>query len=109
MAQSAIASKPNLVLIFVVILGIGAALTYAMHRVSVEFEGSWILGSAAAYVLSSAIQVADQWSTAVIWRPGKFRSLQGSGLFLIIPLIDTLPYWIDIRVLTSRTMRGTRS
>ena len=32
---------------------------------------------------------------------GKFRSLQGPGLFLIIPLIDTIPYWIDIRVLTS--------
>ena len=32
---------------------------------------------------------------------GKFRSLQGPGLFFIIPLIDTIPYWIDTRVLTS--------
>ena len=34
-------------------------------------------------------------------RLGKFRSLEGPGLFLIFPLIETIPYWIDIRVLTS--------
>ncbi|MFZ0636319.1 MAG: slipin family protein [Candidatus Acidiferrales bacterium] len=90
-------------LIFVVILGIGAALAYAMHRISADFEALWILGGALvlASVISSAIQVADQWSKAVVLRLGKFRSLQGPGLFLIIPLIDTIPYWIDIRVLTS--------
>jgi len=90
-------------LIFVVILGIGAALAYAMHRVSADFKALWILGGAAvvAFIVSSAIQVADQWSKAVVLRLGKFRSLQGPGLFLIIPLIDTIPYWIDVRVLTS--------
>ncbi|MGA8101700.1 MAG: slipin family protein [Candidatus Acidiferrales bacterium] len=90
-------------LIFVVILGIGAALAYARYRVSADFEGLWILGGAIvlAFIASSAIQVADQWSKAVVLRLGKFRSLQGPGLFLIIPLIDTIPYWIDIRVLTN--------
>jgi regulator of protease activity HflC (stomatin/prohibitin superfamily) len=91
------------VLVFIVILGIGAALTYAMHRVSVDSEGLWILGVAfvLACVVSSAIQVADQWNKAVVLRLGKFRSLEGPGLFFIIPLIDTIPYWLDIRVLTS--------
>ena len=54
-----------------------------------------------ACVVSSAIQVADQWNKAVVLRLGKSRSLQGPGLFFIIPLIDTIPYWLDIRVLTS--------
>jgi regulator of protease activity HflC (stomatin/prohibitin superfamily) len=91
------------VLIFVVILGIGAALAYAKYRITADFQGLWFLGGAfvLALVVSSAIQVADQWSKAVVLRLGKFRSLQGPGLFLIIPLIDTIPYWIDIRVLTS--------
>ena len=53
------------------------------------------------YGISSSIQVADQWSKAVVLRLGKFRSLEGPGLFLIIPLIETIPYWLDIRVLTS--------
>jgi regulator of protease activity HflC (stomatin/prohibitin superfamily) len=91
------------VLIFALILGLGGALAYAMYRRSSNFEGLWILGSAIvlAFFASSAIQVADQWSKAVVLRLGRFRSLQGPGLFVIIPLIDTIPYWIDTRVLTS--------
>jgi regulator of protease activity HflC (stomatin/prohibitin superfamily) len=91
------------VLIFIVILGVGVALAYALHGVLADFEGLSILGGAAvlAVVLASATQVADQWSKAVVLRLGKFRSLQGPGLFWIIPLIDTIPYWIDTRVLTS--------
>jgi regulator of protease activity HflC (stomatin/prohibitin superfamily) len=54
-----------------------------------------------AYIAASAIKVADQWSRAVVLRLGKFRSLEGPGLFLIIPIIESIPYWIDTRVLTS--------
>jgi regulator of protease activity HflC (stomatin/prohibitin superfamily) len=90
-------------LIFIVILGIGAALAYATYRVSANFESIWIAICAIflAYIVSSAIQVADQWSRAVVLRLGKFHALRGPGLFLMIPLIDTIPYWIDTRVLTS--------
>jgi len=90
-------------LIFVVILGIGVALAYGMYRVSSNVECLWIVACAIvlAYIVSSAIQVADQWSKAVVLRLGNFHALRGPGLFLIIPLIDTIPYWIDTRVLTS--------
>jgi regulator of protease activity HflC (stomatin/prohibitin superfamily) len=36
-----------------------------------------------------------------VLRLGKFRSLEGPGLFLIIPIVESIPYWIDTRVLTS--------
>ncbi len=90
-------------LIFIVILGIGAALAYATYRASAGIEALGVLGCALilATFVSSGIQVADQWSKAVVLRLGKFRSLQGPGLFLIIPVIDSIPYWIDTRVLTS--------
>jgi regulator of protease activity HflC (stomatin/prohibitin superfamily) len=90
-------------LIFVVILGIGAALAYAMHSASADFAAIAILAVSfvLAYAISSAIQVADQWSKAVVLRLGKFRSLEGPGVFLILPLIETIPYWLDTRVLTS--------
>jgi regulator of protease activity HflC (stomatin/prohibitin superfamily) len=90
-------------LIFVVIVGIGMGAAYAAHGVLADFQGLSILAAAVvlASVVSSATQVANQWSRAVVLRLGKFRSLQGPGLFMIIPLIDTIPYWIDIRVLTS--------
>ncbi|MGA2408945.1 MAG: slipin family protein [Candidatus Binataceae bacterium] len=90
-------------LIFVVIMGAGIALAYALHQLSGGLEAAVIVGPAfvIALVLSCAVQVADQWSKAVVLRLGKFRSLQGPGLFVIVPLIDTIPYWIDTRVLTS--------
>ncbi len=50
---------------------------------------------------SLAIKVADQWDKAVILRLGKFRSLQGPGLFFIIQVIDSIAYWIDTRVITA--------
>ena len=34
-------------------------------------------------------------------RLGHFHALKGPGLFFIIPIIDKISYWIDIRVLTS--------
>jgi regulator of protease activity HflC (stomatin/prohibitin superfamily) len=90
-------------LIFIVITGIGAAFAYSMNRAAGGFAGAGILGATLvlAFVVSSAVQVADQWSKAVVLRLGKFHSLQGPGLFVIVPLIDTIPYWIDTRVLTS--------
>jgi regulator of protease activity HflC (stomatin/prohibitin superfamily) len=37
----------------------------------------------------------------VILRLGKFHSLKGPGLFFLIPIIDSIPYWIDTRVITT--------
>ncbi len=34
-------------------------------------------------------------------RLGRFHALKGPGLFFIIPVIDNIPYWIDIRVITT--------
>ena len=90
-------------LVFLVILAIGAVVALPLHR-----HGS-TLGAAAtmvvtilcASIVSSAIRVADPWTKAVVLRLGKFRSLEGPGLFFIIPLIETIPYWLDTRVLTS--------
>jgi regulator of protease activity HflC (stomatin/prohibitin superfamily) len=45
--------------------------------------------------------VADQWTRGIVLRLGKFRGLEGPGLFFIIPIVESIPYWIDTRVLTS--------
>jgi regulator of protease activity HflC (stomatin/prohibitin superfamily) len=90
-------------LLFVLIAGLGVASAYGLHRTGAEFSAgaALILGILCVTAVSSAIRVADQWSKAIVLRLGKFRALKGPGLFFIIPLIDTIPYWIDTRVLTS--------
>lgn len=47
------------------------------------------------------LRVARQWQQAVVLRIGKFQRLQGPGLFAIIPSVDTIPYWIDMRTITT--------
>jgi regulator of protease activity HflC (stomatin/prohibitin superfamily) len=90
-------------LIFIVIAGAGGLLAYSIHTRGQDYAAFFVFGAALllSVVVSSAIRVADQWSKAVVLRLGKFRALRGPGLFFIIPLIDTIPYWIDTRVLTS--------
>ena len=90
-------------LIFIVIFGIGVGLTYAMYNASANVQTVWIgvIAFFVALFVSLAIKVADQWDKAVILRLGKFRSLQGPGLFFIIPIIDSIAYWIDTRVITA--------
>jgi regulator of protease activity HflC (stomatin/prohibitin superfamily) len=90
-------------LIFLVILAIGIGLAYAGY-VRWGALPSAAIGVAAlvlAVVVSNAIQVADQWDRAIILRLGGFHALKGPGLFFIIPIIDAVPYWIDIRVITT--------
>jgi len=91
------------VLIFFVILGIGVAFAYASYGVEAKTEGTVIevTSFVIALIVSCSIKVADQWEKAVVLRLGGFHSLRGPGLFFIIPVIDTIPYWIDIRVITS--------
>ncbi len=59
------------------------------------------VGGVLALTLLSAIKVANEWERLVVLRLGKFLALKGPGLVFIIPIIDTIPYWIDTRVLTS--------
>jgi regulator of protease activity HflC (stomatin/prohibitin superfamily) len=55
---------------------------------------------AAAYILYG-LKIAAQWEKAVVLRLGKFRSLRGPGLFWIVPIIDSIPSWIDHRVMVT--------
>ncbi|MGA8887007.1 MAG: SPFH domain-containing protein, partial [Pseudolabrys sp.] len=45
-------------------------------------------------------KIANQWERAIVLRLGRFLSMKGPGIF-IIPIVDTVPYWIDVRVITS--------
>src|SRR5574341_2275197 len=53
-----------------------------------------------AYILF-ALKVASQWEKAVVLRLGRFRALRGPGLFWIVPIVDTIPSWIDHRVMVT--------
>jgi regulator of protease activity HflC (stomatin/prohibitin superfamily) len=96
-------NKAFATLLFIVVLGAGAALAYTRQRVGASAEAFGIVIGAfvLAIIVASATKVANQWDRAVILRLGHFHALKGPGLFFIIPVIDAIPYWIDIRVITT--------
>jgi regulator of protease activity HflC (stomatin/prohibitin superfamily) len=45
-----------------------------------------------------AIKVVDQWERVAVLRFGRFRRLQGPGVFILIPVVDSLSRYVDQRV-----------
>jgi regulator of protease activity HflC (stomatin/prohibitin superfamily) len=91
------------VIIFFVILGIGIVWARMVYDASNVATSTIIMVSAfvVALLISIAIKIANPWERAVVLRLGRFQSLRGPGLFFIIPILDTIPYWIDTRVITT--------
>jgi regulator of protease activity HflC (stomatin/prohibitin superfamily) len=90
------------ILFFLLILGAGIGLALIMYGSALNAGGIGIgIGALVlALLVSNAIKIADQWERALVLRLGKFHELNGPGLFFIIPIIDSVPYWIDTRVIT---------
>src|SRR5919108_1960738 len=86
--------------IFIVITVLGAILMDG--RVSDLWIGLFVAGMTilGIYILF-ALKVASQWEKAVVLRLGTFHGLRGPGVFWIIPIVDTIPAWIDHRVIVT--------
>lgn len=83
------------VLLFLGGMVISGLLTSIHAGLAVLFMIVWLIFD---IVLTSSIRLAAQWEKAVVFRLGKFRDIRGPGLFLVIPLIDSVRM-VDTRVL----------
>jgi regulator of protease activity HflC (stomatin/prohibitin superfamily) len=89
------------VIILVVSAGAGIALSGLAH-----LGDGWVAliiaaGVLLAFYILFALKIADQWEKAVVLRFGKFTGLKGPGRFWILPVVDTIPRWIDHRVMVT--------
>ena len=50
---------------------------------------------------AASMQTADQWEKAVVLHLGRYSGLRGPGVFIIVPLVDTVACWIDLRTITT--------
>jgi regulator of protease activity HflC (stomatin/prohibitin superfamily) len=87
--------------LFFLIAGVGAAISWPFRADAATAGTLMVAFVIVGAFLAGAIKVASQWERAVVLRLGRFRALSGPGLFWIIPIVDVIPYWIDIRVITS--------
>ena len=94
-------AMPTTLFFLVALLGLWPA--YLAYRAGGPAGGvsASLLVLACAMLVGSATRVASQWERAVVLRLGRFQALRGPGLFFIIPIVDTVAYLIDVRVITS--------
>lgn len=97
--------QPNplqFVLFFVILLpGVWLAVAGFTGTGQLTYLWAAAISFLLALIVASAFRVADQWEKAVVLRLGNYTGLKGPGAFFIIPLVETVAYWIDLRVITT--------
>jgi len=90
-------ANPVSISVLLILITISAVL-YMLQIVPIPVLAGLLLCSG---LIASAIRIADQWERAVVLRMGKYKGLKGPGLFMIIPIIDSVSAYIDQRVRVS--------
>jgi len=89
---------PNVVAVVALLLPVlgGVLLTLATRSPMPAVAGTLI-----GVVASQSPKVAQQWERAILLRLGRYRGMQGPGLFFIVPFLDSVSAWIDQRTITT--------
>jgi regulator of protease activity HflC (stomatin/prohibitin superfamily) len=68
-----------------------------------EIRNPWplVAGVLIGFYFLFSIKVVRQWEKVAVLRFGKFKHLQGAGVFWIIPVVDTLSAFVDQRIRVS--------
>ena len=68
---------------------------------SLDYFGTGVALWIAALFISQSLRMANNWEKYVVLRLGKLHSIKGPGLFLIVPVIDSVVAIIDERIQTT--------
>jgi regulator of protease activity HflC (stomatin/prohibitin superfamily) len=96
-------ANPVSTFLFAVVLVIGTLVSERAGEFEARNQIPWIfLGFLlVAVVILFGLKIANQWEKGVVLRFGKFHRLAGPGMFWATPLVDTVPMWIDHRVMVT--------
>lgn len=72
----------------------------AVTQVLMQKFNPWItaVGVIAALVFLLSLRVSLQWDRAVVLRFGQFRGLYGPGVFWLVPFVDQVARYVDMRI-----------
>ncbi len=86
-----------------VVLG-GALVALAGYLVFEEVgvpPRALVTATVVATLVAPCVQIAYQWERAVLLRFGKFVGIRGSGVFMVLPVIDKVAQFVDQRIRAS--------
>ncbi len=97
--------QPNplqfLIFFLIFLSGVWYAISGLLETGALTFLWAAVIATVLGLLAGMSFRVADQWEKAVVLRLGRFKGLKGPGPFFIVPLLETVPYWIDLRVITT--------
>ena len=79
--------------LFLIFVGAGVLVTTVIHN-----NVPAIVGGLAGVYLLFAVKVLQQWEKVALLRLGKYKGLRGPGLFLIVPIVDSISPFVDQRI-----------
>jgi regulator of protease activity HflC (stomatin/prohibitin superfamily) len=97
------------IFLILMLISAGAVVWLAIIQApAILITGQALVLNFIGFYILLAFKVAEQWEKAIQLRLGRFVGLKGPGPFWIIPIVDTIPAWIDHRVMvTSFTAERT--
>lgn len=94
--------NPIAIALFVAVIVMGLAASGLTGQFEKERVPIWLLVSLPLAILAMfSVKIANQWEKAIVLRFGKFHRLAGPGLFWVVPLVETIPSWVDHRVMVT--------
>jgi regulator of protease activity HflC (stomatin/prohibitin superfamily) len=84
--------NPISLAIVVVLAGLGVLAILAGYVVA----GAVLIALGA--IVLTALKMAQQWERAIVLRAGRFRAVNGPGLFIIVPILDNVAAIVDTRL-----------
>ena len=85
-----------LLVVVALVCGYAAQVTGSMAAMGVA-----VLLLVAALLTPLSLKMAQQWEKAVVLRFGKLHAVRGPGLFLMVPVADSVTAWVDQRIQTT--------
>jgi regulator of protease activity HflC (stomatin/prohibitin superfamily) len=95
-SESIMSPNPISLAIVVVVAGLGVLAIFSGYVVS----GGVLI--AVGVVALTALKMAQQWERAIVLRAGRFRAVNGPGLFVIVPVLDNVAAIVDTRLRTTQ-------
>jgi regulator of protease activity HflC (stomatin/prohibitin superfamily) len=89
-------------IVWMVVMAVAAVVALIAGSLSVGFGvAAAVLGFLVASLAASAVRLAAQWERAIVLRLGQFHGERGPGLFFVIPVVESVPYVLDMRTITT--------
>src|SRR5215467_2977521 len=75
--------------------------SYIARAMDAATIGLLIVALLIVITILSSLRICNEWERKVVLRLGRFGGVRGPGIFFLLPYVETTPFTIDMRVVTS--------